>query len=291
MEDPMEIKTHAKINLSLDVTGKREDGYHLLKMVMQSIELHDRVTLEPGGVGIRLTCNLPYVPLNDKNIAWQAASRFLSYNGIRDGMAIHLDKSIPVGAGLAGGSSNAAGILLALNSMYGTPMSLPELQDMGLTLGADVPFTMQGGTALCEGIGEIITPLPDFSGITVLLVKPSFGVSTKKIFSAFKLEKVRRHPRTGQVIRGIRQKDLLRVSKNLGNILENVTLNFHPELHRIKSELKAKGALGSLMTGSGPTVFGIFDDEEKARAARDHFSGKYRETFLTRTIGTPATHV
>lgn len=281
----MEIKAHAKINLSLDVTGKRADGYHLLKMVMQSIELHDRITLEKGKRGIRLSCNLPFVPVREKNIAWQAARLFLDHNNIRDGVTLHIEKQIPVGAGLAGGSSNAAAVLLALNGMYGNPMDLSELQAMGLKLGADVPFTMQGGTALCEGVGEIITPLPDFSDVIVLLVKPPFSVSTRNIFGAFRLDRVRRHPRTLQVVKGVQEKDLDRVAKNLGNVLENVTLNLHPELRQIKGELKRKGALGSLMSGSGPTVFGLFDDEAKALTARDYFRGKYKETFLTRTRG------
>lgn len=281
----MEINAYAKINLSLDVTGKREDGYHLLSMVMQSIDLHDRITLQTGKKGIRLTCNLPFVPVREKNIAWQAARLFLDHNDIPDGVTIHIEKSIPVGAGLAGGSSNAGAVLLALNELYGYPMTQSELMAMGLKLGADVPFTMQGGTALCEGVGEIITPLPEFSDVIVLLVKPAFSVSTRRVFQAFRLDRVRRHPRTRQVVKGVREKDLERVAKNLGNVLENVTLNLHPELRQIKAELKAKGALGSLMSGSGPTVFGLFADEAKARSARDYFSPKYQETFLTKTRG------
>lgn len=281
----MEINAYGKINLSLDVTGEREDGYHLLKMVNQSIQLHDRITLEKGVQGVRLTSNLPFIPLREKNIAWQAARLFLNHNNLQDGLTIHLEKKIPVGGGLAGGSSNAAAVLIALNEMFENPMTERELMDMGLKLGADVPFTMRGGSALCEGVGEIITPLPDFSDVSVLLVKPPFSVSTRRVFGSYQLNRVRRHPKTLEVVEGVKEKNLERVAKNLGNTLENVTLNLHPELRQIKKRMKEQGALGSLMSGSGPTVFGLFDDENKAMAARDYFREKYRETFLTRTRG------
>ncbi len=281
----MKINAHAKINLSLDIVGKRDDGYHLLEMEMQSIELHDELTLERISEGIRLSCNLPYVPVNSQNIAYKAIAKFLELNQLDHGVRLHIEKKIPVGAGLAGGSTNAAAVLKALNEMNGFPMSEAELLKLGLSLGADVPFTMTGGTALCEGVGEVITQLPDFSGKTVLLTKPPFSVSTKQIFSEYRIERVHRHPDTIKLMEGIREEDLLKVACNLGNVLENVTLNKHPLLRRIKNDLMERGAVGCLMSGSGPTVFGLFDNDETAQLAYEAFKPRFRETFLTKTIG------
>lgn len=281
----MNRKAHAKINLSLDVVGKRPDGYHLLKMIMQSIELADDISVDLAGEAIELTCNLAYVPVTEKNIAFKAARAFLKETGIRSGVRIHIEKRIPVAAGLAGGSTDAGAVLLALNELTGSPLSPDRLQALGLTLGADVPFTMTGGTALCEGVGELITPLPDFSGHRILLVKPPFGVSTRQVFGDLQIDRIHRHPRTEELIAAIGNDDLPSVATTLGNVLENVTLSRHPVLRQIKAELLRRGALGSLMSGSGPTIFGIFADEKAAQEARDHFSKRYRETYLTRTLG------
>lgn len=281
----MKINAYAKINLSLDVIGKRADGYHLLKMVMQSIALHDELTLEKTGRGIELSCNLPYVPVDSHNIAYTAIRKFLEINELDHGVRLHIEKRIPVGAGLAGGSTNAGAVLTALNELNGYPMSREELLRLGLSLGADVPFTMEGGTALCEGVGEVITPLPDFSGKMILLTKPPFSVSTKQVFSEYRMDRVKHHPETEELIQGIREDDLLKVSSHLGNVLENVTMSKHPVLRKIKTDLLAQGAMGCLMSGSGPTVFGLFDDPEKAQTAYELFARRYRETFLTQTIG------
>ncbi|WFF74061.1 4-(cytidine 5'-diphospho)-2-C-methyl-D-erythritol kinase [Proteiniclasticum sp. QWL-01] len=284
----MKIKAYAKINLTLDVTGKRADGYHLLQMVMQTIDLADDVSVELAGEGIALTCNLPYVPVTEKNIAYRAAVRFLEATGIHSGVRIHLEKRIPVAAGLAGGSTDAGAVLTALNGLTGHPLTQEKLLELGLSLGADVPFTMTGGTALCEGVGEIITPLPDFCNHWVLLVKPPFGVSTRQVFTDFRLDRVRRHPATQAVQAAIAADDLAGVARHLGNVLENVTLTRHPLLRNLKTELIRRGALGSLMSGSGPTVFGLFDSEAAARDAYVWFHGKYPETFLVQTLGRQA---
>ena len=281
----MKIKAYAKINLSLDVVGKRDDGYHLLEMVMQSIALHDELTLEKIPGGIELTCNLPYVPLTSRNIAYKAIQKFLEVNQLDHGVRLHIEKRIPVGAGLAGGSTDAAAVLTALNELNGYPMDGSELLKLGLTLGADVPFTMVGGTAFCEGVGELITELPDFSGKIVVLTKPPFSVSTKLVFSEYHIDKVNRHPNTRELIHCLQADDLTGVSAQLGNVLENVTLNKHPVLRKIKTEFLEQGATGCLMSGSGPTIFGLFDDINKAEQAYQLFAKRYRETFLTRTIG------
>lgn len=281
----MNRKAHAKINLSLDVVGKRPDGYHLLKMIMQSIELADDISVDLAGETIELTCNLPYVPVTEKNIAFKAARAFLKETGLRSGVRIHIEKRIPVAAGLAGGSTDAGAVLLALNELTGFPLSSYRLQEVGLSLGADVPFTMTGGTALCEGVGEIITPLPDFSGHRILLVKPPFGVSTRQVFGDLQIDRIHRHPHTEELTTAIGNGDPRAVAANLGNVLENVTLSRHPVLRQIKAELLRRGALGSLMSGSGPTIFGIFADDTAARQASDYFARRYRETVLTRTLG------
>lgn len=281
----MKIKAYAKINLSLDVTGKREDGYHLLKMIMQSIDLYDEISVELIPKGIELTCNLPFVPVNGKNIAYKAATAFMKQTGLNQGVKIHIEKQIPVAGGLAGGSTNAGAVLKALNELTEQPLTFDELLEIGLSLGADVPFTMVGGTALCEGVGELISPLADFSGHWLVLVKPPFGVSTRQIFSAFKINLVHRHPRTGRMIQAIESNNLKSVAENLGNVLENVTLQRRPVLRQIKADLLREGALGSLMSGSGPTVFGIFENEAKARNAYKVFQKKYTETFLVQTRG------
>lgn len=281
----MKINAYAKVNLSLDVTGKREDGYHLMRMVMQSIDLHDELTVELIPEGIELSCNLPFVPVTGKNIAYKAVQAFMGRTGLTQGARIHIEKHIPVAAGLAGGSADAGAVLRALNELTGHPLAEAELLETGLGLGADVPFTMTGGTALCEGVGEIITPLPDFAGHPILLVKPPFGVSTRQVFGDFKLHRVRRHPATERMISAIRADDVRSVARYLGNVLENVTLHRHPVLRRIREELLSQGAIGSLMSGSGPTVFGLFEEEPKARGAAEAFGKEYRETFLTHTIG------
>jgi len=281
----VKFKSYAKINLSLDVTGKREDGYHLLKMVMQSISLHDEIDIElKQESGVILTTDKPYIPVDDRNIAKKAADLFLRRINSDKGVKIHITKNIPVAAGLAGGSTNGGTVLRVLNKMFNYPVSEGELLELGLELGADVPFTMVGGTALCEGVGEKITQLKDFSDHTIVLVKPPFGISTSAVFKSLKIDMIRIHPETENLIEAIEKDDLDSAVLYMKNVLENVSLNKHPVLRKIKTELTRYGALTSLMTGSGPSVFGFFNDEMKSKWASEKMVVKNPETFVIKTI-------
>ena len=281
----MKIKAYAKINISLDIVGKREcDGYHLLKMIMQNIDLYDEISIEKQKSGITISCNKSYVPTDSRNLAYKAASLFKDTYNIEDGVHINIIKNIPVSAGLAGGSTDAAAVLKLMNQIFKVNASNEELMELGLKLGADIPYCINGGTALCEGIGEKITTLKPFKDKILVLVKPSFGVSTKEVYKAFNLDRVRLHPKTEKLIEAMEQDDLYYVANNMKNLLENVTLIKHNVLIKIKEEMNRYGAVGSMMSGSGPSVFAFFDDMLKAQRCYEKMKENHREVFLTRTI-------
>ena len=281
----MKIKAYAKINISLDIVGKREsDGYHLLKMIMQNIDLYDEISIEKQKEDITISCNKSYVPTDSRNLAYKAASLFKNTYNIEDGVHIDIVKNIPVSAGLAGGSTDAAAVLKLMNKMFNVNASNEELMELGLKLGADIPYCINGGTALCEGIGEKITSLPHFKDKILVLVKPSFGVSTKEVYKAFNLDKVRVHPKTENLIEAMEQDNLYYVANNMKNLLENVTLRKHNILIKIKEDMNKYGAVGSMMSGSGPSVFAFFDDMLKAQRCYEKMKESHREVFLTRTI-------
>ena len=281
----MKIKAYGKVNISLDVVGKREDGgYHLLKMIMQNIDLYDEIEVEKQECGIILECNKSYVPVDNRNLAYKAAEIFKERYDIVDGVKINIEKNIPVSAGLAGGSTDAAAVLKVMNKLFNVNATEEELMELGLKLGADIPYCIHGGTALCEGIGEIITPIKPFRDKIVVLVKPAFGVSTKEVYKNFNLEKVKQHPKTAEIINAIENDDLNFVASNMKNLLENVTLRKHKILIKIKEEMNACGAINSMMSGSGPTVFAFFDDMLKAQRCFEKMKKKYSDVFITRTI-------
>jgi len=280
----MIIRAHGKINLSLDIVGKREDGYHLLKMVMQSIDLHDEIELYEKAEGVSLSCDKEYVPTDQRNIAYKAAKLLLGEAKEKRGVHIHIKKNIPVAAGLAGGSADAAAVLKGLNAFYGLGYSEEALMNLGLSLGADVPFCLKGGTCLCEGIGEVVTPLPSFKDRVVVLVKPPFGVSTKDAYGAFSLEKIKRHVETEKLMSAMKQENLQGVHYYVRNLLENVVLQKHPVVKRVKQQVAQSGAEVTLMSGSGPTVYGIYQEEEVARKAVDALRRYGNEVILTKTI-------
>ncbi|MDO5780270.1 MAG: 4-(cytidine 5'-diphospho)-2-C-methyl-D-erythritol kinase [Clostridium sp.] len=281
----MKIKAYAKINISLDIVGKREsDGYHLLKMIMQNIDLYDEISIEKQKKDITISCNKSYVPTDSRNLAYKAASLFKETYNIEDGVHIDIVKNIPVSAGLAGGSTDAAAVLKLMNKIFKVNASNEEMMELGLKLGADIPYCINGGTALCEGIGEKITALPPFKNKILVLVKPSFGVSTKEVYKAFNLDRVRVHPKTENLIKAMEQDDLYYVANNMKNLLENVTLRKHNILIKIKEEMNRYGAVGSMMSGSGPSVFAFFDDMLKAQRCYEKMKENNREVFLTRTI-------
>lgn len=280
----MKIRAYAKVNISLDVVGKREDGYHLLRMIMQNIDLYDEIIVEKQSRDIIIECNKNYVPTDSRNLAYKAAMAFKERYNISEGVKIKIFKNIPVSAGLAGGSTDAAAVLKLMNKLFEVNASKEELMELGLKLGADIPYCIQGGTALCEGVGEVITPLKPFRDKIIVLVKPSFGVSTKEVYKNFDMEKVKKHPETEALIKAMAEDDLRYVAYNMRNLLENVTLKKHKVLINLKEEMNKYGAINSMMSGSGPTVFAFFDDMLKAQRCFEKMKEKYNEVFLTRTI-------
>ena len=270
----MEALACAKLNLTLDVLGKRADGYHELRMVMTSIDLADRLTLEFGsGAGVSIRTNLGFLPSDKRNLAWLAADAFSKTSGKPvDGLSIAIDKHIPVCAGMAGGSSDAAAVLRALNQWAGEPLSPPELARTGEQVGSDVPYCVLGGTALAEGRGERLTALHSLPACWVVVCKPEFSVSTPELFA--QIDRVK-----------LRQGDLAGAARRMYNVFEDVLPERrYSTVASIKNTLIQCGALGATMSGTGPTAFGLFDQEESARQAWKTLSGEYRDTFLAHTV-------
>lgn len=280
----MQIKSYAKINISLDIIGRREDGYHLLEMIMQQVELYDLIDVNIIAKGIKISCNKSYVPTDERNIAYKAAKLFMDTYKINKGVSINIEKNIPVAAGLAGGSGNGATVLRGMRDLFEVNASDEDLMKLGAAIGADVPYCIKGGTALCEGIGEKLTPIKSFKDKIILLVKPNFGVSTKETYKAIDINRIHRHPKTNELIKNIECDNLKFVAANMRNVLENVTLKKYPIIISIKETMMDFGALGSMMSGSGPTVFGIYDDMLSAQRAFEYFREKYSEVYITRTI-------
>ena len=266
--DKLELKALAKINLGLDVLGRRENGYHDVRMVMQTIYLYDDVILEKTKEpGIHLETNLPYLPVDENNIAYKAARILMDEFDIQTGMNIRLRKFIPVSAGMAGGSTNAAAVLFGMNRMFDLQLSEQQLKDRGVKLGADVPYCIMRGTVLAEGIGEILTPLSPMPKCYVLIAKPGISVSTKTVYEKFDALTEVPHPDIDGLIQGLDVGDLQRVAASMGNVLEGVTIGEYPFIEEIKNVMKQEGALNAMMSGSGPTVFGIFADRRTAKKA------------------------
>ena len=268
--DKIQLKALAKINLGLDVLRRREDGYHEVKMIMQTIGLHDdleiRKTKTPG---IQVKTNLYYLPTNENNLVYKAAKLLMDEFQIQDGVSIQLKKRIPVAAGMAGGSSDGAAVLWGINQMYGLGLSMQALMERGVRLGADVPSCIQRGTALAEGIGEKLSVLPPMPKCTILIAKPGISVSTKFVYENLHANdlKPEQHPDVDSMIEAMRQKDLGLLCSRMGNVLETVTIPAYPVIDEIKKTMMDNGALGSMMSGSGPTVFGIFDSPSAAKQA------------------------
>lgn len=286
----LEVPAHAKINLSLDVLRKREDGFHELRMIMQTIELHDMVLIETtDDDGITLECSVEWVPRDDRNTAWKAAQLFMDYCRIRRGIKIVIEKQIPIAAGLAGGSSDAAAVLRGLNKLFSTGLDNNVLRGLGKQVGADVPYCIEGGTKLAEGIGERLTPLPDCSGIDIVLVKPRVSVSTAWVYKNLKAAEIIQgdRPDTELVMKSLAANDIPMAAAHMKNVLELVTIPRYGIVQEAKDRLLQTGALGSMMSGSGPTVFGIFSDSKAAAKACDKLSENHRwQCYSTRTSST-----
>lgn len=283
----MEIQAFAKLNLTLDILGKREDGYHDLRMVMQSITLADTLTLEENqGEGLRVSANLRFLPTGEKNLAAAAALRFWEALGReQEDLDIRIEKRIPVCAGMAGGSSDAAAVLRALNQRSGKPFSPKELARLGERVGSDVPYCVLGGTALAEGRGEVLTPLPPLPRCWVVACKPDFPISTPELFAQADRVKLRRRPDTAGLVAALEAGDLGGVARRMYNVFEDVLpARLYTRVAEIKNDLIQCGALGANMSGSGPTAFGLFDRLEAAQEARACLAQRYRDTFLCETV-------
>jgi len=268
--DKIQLKALAKINLGLDVLRRREDGYHEVKMIMQTIGLYDELELRRmKHPGIQIKTNLYYLPVNENNLVYKAAKLLMDEFGTDGGVSIHLRKKIPVAAGLAGGSSDAAAVLWGMNQMYGLGLSRRDLMERGVALGADVPYCVLRGTALAEGIGERLSTLPSMPKCYILIAKPGISVSTRFVYENLHANDLRpeQHPDVDAMLDGLRKKDLGLLASCMGNVLETVTVPAYPVIDKLKKCMLEAGALGAMMSGSGPTVFGIFETQAKARKA------------------------
>ena len=278
------LKALAKINLGLDVVRRREDGYHEVRMVMQTIHLFDRLEIsrkpEPG---ITISTNLSFLPVNEDNLIYKAGKLLMDEFDIREGVHVELSKHIPVAAGMAGGSTDAAAMLYGMNQLFELGLSKQELMERGVKIGADVPYCIMRGTALAEGIGEKLSELPPMVKCPVLIAKPSISVSTKFVYQNLKLNDQTPHPDIDRLMADIEAQNLAAIASDMGNVLETVTIPAYPIIARIKELMLENGALNSMMSGSGPTVFGLFDNEETAEKAclamKD--SGLAKQVYLT----------
>ena len=266
-------KAYGKINLALDITGKRKDGYHLVRMILQTVNLYDVVTVERGG-DIALTCDDPAVPTDEKNLAYKAALAMKNAFDLPEGVAIHIEKRIPMQGGMAGGSTDAAAVILAMDELFCLHADPETLDKVALKLGADVPFCLRKGTYLAEGIGEKLTKLPDAPHAHLVLIVPDFGISTSQAYAKADEMVDLVHPDIDGLIRAIEKKDAKQMAAGMGNILEQVAIREYPEIQKVKEKLLQLGALGAMMTGSGSVIFGIFDDPEKAEACYKAFEGE-----------------
>ena len=266
----LSLKAYGKINLGLDVLRKREDGYHEVRMIMQTVGLYDKIDLiykeEPG---ITVETNLYYLPANENNLVYKAADLVMKEFDVKKGVHIKLRKFIPVAAGMAGGSSDAAAVLFGVNKMFGLGLTMEQLMERGVKIGADVPYCVMRGTALSEGIGEILTPLPPVPQCQVLIAKPGISVSTKFVYENLHANELRpdQHPDIDGMVEAIRNQDLLQIAARFGNVLEQVTAKEYPVIEQLKTVMKDHGAIGSMMSGSGPTVFGLFMNPKAATEA------------------------
>ena len=277
----MRLRALAKINLGLDILGKREDGYQEVRMIMQTIQMYDvleiRKTRRPG---IALATNLPYIPTDERNLVYKAAKLLMDEFQLKEGLNIKLAKSIPVAAGMAGGSSDAAAAFVGVNRIFNLGLSERELMERAVKVGADVPYCIMRGTALAEGIGEKLTWIPQVPKCYVLIGKPGVSVSTKLAYESISMDGIESHPDIDGMIQDIEKGDLLGMTSKMGNVFEPGIIKRYPIIQEIKDLMEANGALKAMMSGSGPTVFGIFDNQDKMRAA----AAVLRKSRLAKTV-------
>lgn len=278
------LKAYAKINLGLDVLGKREDGYHEVRMIMQTIRLYDKLNMKKLNKDeIIIKTNLSYLPTNENNLVYRAIQMLKEEFNIKQGIYVELQKHIPVAAGLAGGSSDAAAALTGMNRLFQLKLTTTDLMQRAVKLGADIPYCILGGTALSEGIGEVLTPLAPMPKAYILIAKPPINVSTKYVYENLILDERTNHPDIDGIMEAITSKDLYGVTNRLSNVLESVTIDKYPVIQEIKDTMIEFGAMNALMSGSGPTVFGVFEDLNLAKKAfyQLKVQGKAKQIYLT----------
>ena len=282
--DSITLKALAKINLTLDVLRRREDGYHELRMVMQTLQLYDRLIISRvKSPGIRIVTNMYHLPTDENNLIHKAARLLMDEFGIKDGIVVDLDKRIPMAAGMAGGSADAAAALVGVNRLFGLGLSKRQLMERGVQIGADVPYCVMRGTVLAEGIGEKLTPLAPMVDCPVLIAKPRESISTKFVYQNLQLDEQTVHPDVDAMIADLAAGDLRAIARDMGNVLETVSIGHLPVIGEIKERMLELGALGALMSGSGPTVFGLFEDRETCVRAKEELwkSGLARNVYVT----------
>jgi len=275
----MKLKSPAKLNLTLNITGKRSDGYHQIETIMQTISLADEVILTPSS-GVAIQTNMPYIPNDDRNIAYRAAKLFFEKARISGGVDIKINKKIPVGAGMGGGSSNAATVLYGLNAMHKSPFSKSQLEEIGLKLGADVPYFFTKGCCLATGLGEALTPIKSTARAWVVIVKPPFSISTKWAYQKLNPLFFKKSDATDKMAHALQSGNINGIADNLYNIFELSTSLFYPQITNITNTLAKNGALGAAMTGSGSAVFGIFENTTAAQKCAAVVNKLYKTVFI-----------
>ncbi len=285
--DSIRLKARAKINLSLDVLGKREDGYHDVRMVMQTIGIYDRliITKIPEDE-IRIQSNLFYLPINENNLIYKAAKLLKDEFGFSGGVDVNLNKFIPVAAGMAGGSTDAAATLFGINKIYELGLSQNKLMELGVQIGADVPYCIMRGTALAEGIGEQLSRLKPVPHMWIVVAKPPINISTKLVYEQLDMNDIIYHPNVNKMIQAINKESIEEIAANMGNVLERVTIPLYPIIDSIKNDMLSHGAINAMMSGSGPTVFGIFPNERTALNCQAYLKLKKeaKQVYITETF-------
>ena len=282
--DSIRLKARAKINLGLDVLGKREDGYHEVRMVMQTIGIYDRLILTKiPEEEIRITSNLAFLPVNENNLIYKAIKLLKDEYHFPGGVSVDLNKFIPVAAGMAGGSTDAASTMFGVNRLFGLNLSMGKMMELGVRLGADVPYCVMRGTALAEGIGEKLTRITPVPHMWILIAKPQINVSTRLVYEQLDMGGIQKHPDIDGIIRAIEAQDVVRIAQSMGNVLENVTVPLYPVIETIKQDMLSHGAINAMMSGSVPTVFGIFPDEQTTLACQAFLKkkGDARQVYIT----------
>lgn len=282
--DSIRLKARAKINLGLDVLGKREDGYHEVRMVMQTIGIYDRLILTKiPEEEIRITSNLAFLPVNENNLIYKAIKLLKDEYHFPGGVSVDLNKFIPVAAGMAGGSTDAASTMFGVNRLFGLNLSMGKMMELGVRLGADVPYCVMRGTALAEVIGEKLTRITPVPHMWILIAKPQINVSTRLVYEQLDMGGIQKHPDIDGIIRAIEAQDVVRIAQSMGNVLENVTVPLYPVIETIKQDMLSHGAINAMMSGSGPTVFGIFPDEQTTLACQAFLKkkGDARQVYIT----------